>query len=549
MSMAARVDGRVERERPWQADLCQFFTRDKVAELCLRHMAFPKNLLSVRLLEPAAGQGAFVLPLLSRLTEACCEQEKSYDRLRPVIRAYEIDPQVAAALRERCAGELEKLGVVESKARDIARSWVRNEDFLETRPSTRFTHIVGNPPYIRWDAIPAFLRDSYKERFSSFKQRADLYVAFIEHSLELLDPSGQLAFLCPGTWTRNIYGSTVRETFTSQGHLKTIIDFSDVDSFETSADAYPHFFVFENGTFGPTEIFSVADSGAIVQSRNTAVRTFSSSSSPLLLSRDARAARTLEFARQHFPTMEEAGCVIRVGSATGCNSVFLGSAGDLPIEQSRMLPFVNARSIRNGKVHWSGTHIVNVFDDHGKLLKLTHFPRMAAYLRKHRKQLQSRAKASKSKTWWRSIDCLHSDWYASPKLLVVDVSATPVIGLDTTGYCAGSGVYQIKSKSWPLEDLLIFLSAGILGLFVTTLSAGAATGFHRFQKSQLSSVRIPRWDELDPGWKKEFRDSHRAKNGERTLKLVAELYRCEPGLLADYVARDWADISTEQTTR
>jgi hypothetical protein len=293
----------------------------------------------------------------------------------------------------------------------------------------------------------------------------------------------------------------------------------------------------------------VAGSEPVVQSGNAAVRTFLSSSSPLLLSRDARAAKTVEFARRHFPTTEEAGCVIRVGSATGCNSVFLGLSSELPIEQSRMLPFVNARSIRNGKVHWSGTHIVNVFDVNGRLVKLAHFPRMAAYLSKHRKQLQSRAKASKSKTWWRSIDRLHPDWYASPKLLVVDVSATPVIGIDTTGYCAGSGVYQIKNGSWPLKDLLVFLSAGVLGLFVTTLSAGAATGFHRFQKSQLSSMRIPRWDELDPGWKKEFRDSHRAKNGQRTLELVAGLYRCDAALLADYVARDWADIASERTTR
>jgi adenine-specific DNA-methyltransferase len=546
--MEARVHGRVEPERPWQADLCQFFTRDKVAELCLRNVAFPKNLLSMRLLEPAAGQGAFLLPLLSGLIEACCEQKTSCDRLLPVVRAYEIDPVVAAALRERCVGALEKLGVVKSKASHIARTWVRNEDFLEAQPRMRFTHIVGNPPYIRWDAIPAPLRDSYRERFSSFKQRADLYVAFIERSLELLAPSGQLAFLCPGTWTRNVYGGPVREAFTSQGHLKAIIDFSDVNSFETSADAYPHFFVFEKGTSGPTKILSMAGSEAIVQSGAAAVRTFSSSSSPLLLSRNAGAAKALEFARQHFPKMEEAGCTIRVGSATGCNSVFLGSSEELPVESSRTLPFVNARSIRNGKVHWSGTHIVNVFDVNGKVVKLAHFPRMAAYLRKHRKQLQSRAKASNSKTWWRSIDRLHPDWYASPKLLVVDVSATPVIGIDTTGYCAGSGVYQIKSGSWPLKDLLVFLSAGVLGLFVTALSAGAATGFHRFQKSQLSSVHIPRWDSLDPAWKEKFRESHRAKNGERTLKLVADLYQCEAVLLADYVARDWAEFSSKRTT-
>jgi adenine-specific DNA-methyltransferase len=548
-SMDGRVDIQTEVERPWQADLCQFFTRDKVAELCLRQIAFPKNLLTMRLLEPAAGQGAFFLPLLPRLVRACREQKKCFDLLRPVIRAYEIDPRVAVVLRAQCVATLVELGVNAAQAQGIARAWIKNSDFLEMRPKQRFTHIVGNPPYIRWDAIPAKLREAYKVRFSSFKQRADLYVAFIEHALGLLEPRSQLAFLCPGTWTRNVYGNAVREAFTSQGQLKSIIDFSDVDSFETSADAYPHFFVFEKGSTGPTKIFSMAGSAKIGRSGNTALRTFSPSSSPLLLSRDSAATEIVNAARLRFPRIEDAGCIIRVGSATGCNNVFLGSSKDLPVERSRLLPFVNASSIQKGKVRWSGTQIVSVFDADGKIVKLSRFPRMASYLRKHKEKLQSRAKASKSKIWWRSIDSLHPDWYSSAKLLIVDVSAIPVIGIDNTGYCAGSGVYQIKTNEWPLKDLLVFLSAGVLGLFVTTLSAGATTGFHRFQKNQIAAVHMPKWEQLDPIWKRRFKEARQEKKGDLLLELVAELYDCEASLLQNYVARDWDHLCSNRSER
>jgi adenine-specific DNA-methyltransferase len=195
--MEGLVDTPLDTERPWQADLCQFFTRKKVAELCLRHVTFPKNILSVRLLEPAAGQGAFFLPLLERLVRSCLRQKKNFDVLRPIIRAYEIDAQVAITLRLQTETTLEALGIDGPTARHIARDWIRNEDFLEARPRTRFTHIVGNPPYIRWEAIPGALRESYKARFTSFKQRADLYVAFIEHALSLLDQRGQLGFYAP----------------------------------------------------------------------------------------------------------------------------------------------------------------------------------------------------------------------------------------------------------------------------------------------------------------------------------------------------------------
>ena len=375
--MEERVDISLDTGRPWQADLCQFFTREKVAELCLRYVNFPKNLLSMRLLEPAAGHGAFFLPLLAPLVRSCRRQKRSFDVLRPIIRAYEIDPQVAITLRLQTERTFEALGVDGPTACHIARDWVRNEDFLEARPRTRFTHIVGNPPYIRWDAIPGFLRESYKARFASFKQRADLYVAFIEHALSLLDQHGQLGFLCPGTWTRNVYGSAVREAFTSLGQLKTIIDFSDAVSFETSADAYPHFFVFQKGRNGPTRICSMAGTDKIGPSGKTVVRTFLPSASPLFLSRDLAATKAVNAARQRFPKIEDAGCTIRVGSATGCNEVFLGSRQEISVERSRLLRFVNAHSIKRGKVHWTGTYIVNVFDADGKVVTLARFPRMS----------------------------------------------------------------------------------------------------------------------------------------------------------------------------
>jgi adenine-specific DNA-methyltransferase len=173
-------------------------------------------------------------------------------------------------------------------------------------------------------------------------------------------------------------GGAVREAFTTLGQLKTIIDFSDTESFETSADAYPHFFVFQKGVYGPTKIRSMVGRDKIRPSGKAIVRTFQPSSSPLFLSRDLAATKTVKAAKKRFPRIEEAGCSIRVGSATGCNAVFLGPKEQLPIEKNRLLSFVNAHSIERGKVRWSGTCIVNVFDAQGKVVTLARFPRMAA---------------------------------------------------------------------------------------------------------------------------------------------------------------------------
>ena len=530
---------RAATDRPWQGDLCQYFTREEVARVCLRQLSLPRNLLSLRLLEPAAGHGAFIIPLIPRLVRACRSRRRAYTALRPVIRAFEIDPVVAASLRRKCIAELHKQGVAPEQARRLVRCWIQTGDFLERRITTRFSHIVGNPPYIRWDAVPEALRHRYRERFSSFKQRADLYIAFIQKSLSLLLPTGQLGFLCPGNWTRNVYGGSVRKALTSTGYLKSIIDFSDIESFETPADAYPHFFVFQHGRDGLTKLSSMRTSGSGVKSTIPVARQFAPSDLPLTLNVAGGVASAITRARKMFPSLENSGCSVRVGSATGCNDVFLLEASRQQLERSRVVPFVNARSITDGKVTWSGTKIVNVFDRRGKTVNLSRYPKLDRYLQKNKKALKARAKASKSKTWWRSIDALHPDWYEARKLLVVDISAVPVIGLDVRGYCAGGGVYQIKSKEWPLRDLWVLLSAGVLGLFVVGLASGSANGFHRFQKKQIAGIPLPCWRQLDKRWRAQFRKAYRSGDRTAILKAVAELYGCDPAVLARFVARDW----------
>ena len=37
---------RAATDRPWQGDLCQYFTREEVARICLRQLSLPRDLLA-----------------------------------------------------------------------------------------------------------------------------------------------------------------------------------------------------------------------------------------------------------------------------------------------------------------------------------------------------------------------------------------------------------------------------------------------------------------------------------------------------------------------
>jgi len=71
--------------------------------------------------------------------------------------------------------------------------WWKATFLLMDLPQT-FTHVVGNPPYVRQELIPAGLLAEYRARYLTLYDRADLYVPFIEASLLALAPGGTTGF-------------------------------------------------------------------------------------------------------------------------------------------------------------------------------------------------------------------------------------------------------------------------------------------------------------------------------------------------------------------
>ena len=105
--------------------------------------------------------------------------------------------------------------------------------------------------------------------------------------------------------------------------------------------------------------------------------------------------------------LEDAGSYYpRLCSVTGWNNVFLGSAKDVAIERSRLVAICELRArIYNRKVRWAGTQLSMCSTKDGKVVNLSKFPRMAAYLRKNKKRsFQVAGESYQSKDWWRTID-------------------------------------------------------------------------------------------------------------------------------------------------
>ena len=98
-----------------------------------------------------------------------------------------------------------------------------------------FDLVIGNPPYIRIQSLKQsapHLVEHYKRRYkAASKGNFDLYVVFVERSLELLNAAGQLAFILPHKFFNAQYGEPLRKLLAAGKNLRHVVHFGDQQIF------------------------------------------------------------------------------------------------------------------------------------------------------------------------------------------------------------------------------------------------------------------------------------------------------------------------------
>ena len=496
------------------------FTRPEVvaALLDLAGYTVDRPLHQWRLLEPSFGAGDFLLTAVQRLLESFMAAGGSPARgrqLRAAIRGVEVHPGSFDTTREAVKRLLIRKGFTPAIADTLCESWLVRDDFLLAPLEGMFDVVIGNPPYVRQERIPTPLMAEYRRRYSTIYDRADLYVPFFERGLQLLGKDGRLAFICANRWLKNKYGGPLRGLIARDFHLSHYIDMEGTDAFKSEVIAYPAITVIRRGEGILTRIARRPDSilalpglvrallkGGPRDERIEEVERVVRGSEPWLL--DAAAPlQVLRRLEKDFPEMEDAGCKVGIGVATGADRVFIGEYGALPVEEARKLPLLMARDLQDGVIVWGGKGVVNPFETDGSLASLKAHPNFGAYIRKHQEILGKRHVAQKSGgAWYRTIDRIYTELTKTPKLLIPDIKGEPMVVFDEGQYYPHHNLYHVTSSSWDLRALATLLRSSIAVLFVSTYCVKMSGGFLRFQAQYLRRICVPRWESLSASQRK-----------------------------------------------
>ncbi|MDR2809039.1 MAG: Eco57I restriction-modification methylase domain-containing protein [Tannerellaceae bacterium] len=97
-----------------------------------------------------------------------------------------------------------------------------------------FDIVIGNPPYVNVENLNENLRVFLLNNYKTCKGRTDIYVAFIEKLLTLLNNNGNLSFIIPFAYTNQNYGSLSRKLLIDKYFIREILDTSNYYVFENA---------------------------------------------------------------------------------------------------------------------------------------------------------------------------------------------------------------------------------------------------------------------------------------------------------------------------
>lgn len=521
------------------------FTRSEVVDFILDLVGYTEDqpLHKKRLLEPSSGGGDFLLPIVGRLLTAWRAAKDSgavLDDLGDSIRAVELHRETFSATRAAVVSLLKREGLNAKTASALADRWLSQGDFLLAPLDGQFDFVVGNPPYVRQEMIPAPLLAEYRSRYQTMYDRADIYIPFIERSLSMLAPGGSLGFICADRWMKNRYGGPLRNLVAEQFHLKIYVDMVDTPAFLSEVIAYPAITVISRETPGATRIahrpaIDRANLAALAGSlRATALpreagtvrelAQVTNGSEPWLLESSDQMALIRHLERQ-FPALEEIGCKVGIGVATGADKAFIGDYDALDVEPDRKLPLVTTKDIMSGEVQWRGQGVINPFLDGGGLVDLRDYPRLNRYLKARREVIAGRHCAQKAPAnWYRTIDRITPVLASRPKLLIPDIKGEAHIVFEEGKLYPHHNLYYVTSDEWDLRALQAVLLSAVTRLFVTTYSTKMRGGFLRFQAQYLRRIRVPRWADVSESLRVELADAAIKRDLQACNRAVFRLY-------------------------
>lgn len=208
---------------------CQVFTPTYIVDLMLDMLGYKDdNIKNKTIFEPSFGEGAFLVAIVNRILTYSKKQKLTHKETIGIL-----DNVYGVEIDKQCYDKtIQKLNEMISDY-GLNYKW-QNLVCCNTFnyiPPIKFNFTVANPPYQKIMHMNLSVRNKIKTNYQFTAGNTDLYIAFFEYCLKIMNSTGKLCFITPNSYFKNSSQASFRKYLSDNNLIDTIIDYSNVKIF------------------------------------------------------------------------------------------------------------------------------------------------------------------------------------------------------------------------------------------------------------------------------------------------------------------------------
>ena len=198
-------------------------------------------------IDNSCGDGQILCEVVERYIQSCGVIDNVLEDLSTYIHGIELDEIEVELCKSNLNKVLRKYGF-----KNVDWDIRRGNSLTVNEFNGKMDFVIGNPPYVRMKNIKKYdgKNDNYqiiKNYKFSAKGMSDLYLAFYELGLRMLNSNGILCYIAPSTWINSSSGEPMRNHIWNERDLSGVIDFEHIQVFE-NAQTYVMIALFDKKT-------------------------------------------------------------------------------------------------------------------------------------------------------------------------------------------------------------------------------------------------------------------------------------------------------------
>jgi len=491
-----------------------------------KHLAFWREyrskVLSIKVIDPACGSGAFLIAAYDYLkkeldeindriadlkgrTQELFDGDEMYDtsleneHLIKCLYGADLNPESVEisklSLWLRTLTKDKPLTNLDDniKSGNSITEFDFNEEFSEVFVKGGFDVVIGNPPYVKQERLKD-VKHVLEEKYLTFMGTADLYCYFYELGINILRSGGILGYITSNKWLRAKYGTNIRQ-FLNQYYIIEIEDHGSMKQF-SDAEVNTNIIITKKVNRQNTQVKIV-----LTEENNKTFETSQSNfSEDGYLFLDNRLLKVKEKIDTIGKPLGDWNIEINYGIKTGLNDAFIINKekyNELVKKERKnkevLVPLLRGRDINRYSKNYSDLYLINVHNGYKIGMKKISEINIDDYIfvKEHLNSFEPKLskRGDKGKTPYNLRNCAYLNDFKNQKIIYGETVTGASFFLDNDGFIIDKTAFMLLGES--IKYILALLNSRFIEFAYKTFYAGIILSSSGFQYNKEYLKKLP----------------------------------------------------------